>query len=58
VHTCSLDHPQAIAFYEKCGFRPYKRAVEIERDPRLTGLMPRAAARHVPVIGPDDQALA
>lgn len=58
VHTCSLDHPQAIAFYEKSGFRAYKRAVEIVRDPRLTGLMPRAAARHVPVIDPDDQALA
>jgi GNAT superfamily N-acetyltransferase len=58
VHTCSLDHPQAIAFYEASGFRPYKRAVETVRDPRLTGLMPRAAARHVPLIDPDDQALA
>jgi GNAT superfamily N-acetyltransferase len=58
VHTCSLDHPRSIEFYEKSGFRAYRRTVEIDPDPRLVGLMPRDAARHVPLIQPDDQALA
>ena len=25
VHTCSLDHPRALATYERAGFREYKR---------------------------------
>lgn len=24
VHTCSLDHPGALALYQKCGFKIYK----------------------------------
>jgi len=51
LHTCSLDHPRALAFYQKHGFRPYARKVEIAPDPRLTGLLPPDAAPHVPVIG-------
>jgi GNAT superfamily N-acetyltransferase len=51
VHTCTLDHPRALAFYMKAGFTPYKRAVEIADDPRLTGEAPRTAAPHVPIIG-------
>ncbi|MDX2154721.1 MAG: GNAT family N-acetyltransferase [Bryobacteraceae bacterium] len=50
VHTCSLDHPRALSFYIKAGFRPYKRAVEVFDDPRLTGDLPRTAARHIPLI--------
>ncbi|HRE21127.1 MAG TPA: hypothetical protein PKW21_08860 [Rhabdaerophilum sp.] len=50
VHTCSLDHPRALAFYEKAGFRPYKRAVEIFDDPRLDGTLPREVARQIPLI--------
>jgi GNAT superfamily N-acetyltransferase len=50
LHTCTLDHPGAVAFYMRSGFRPYKRAVEVFDDPRLTGLMPREAAPHAPVI--------
>jgi GNAT superfamily N-acetyltransferase len=50
VHTCSLDHPRALGFYIRSGFRPYKRAVEIAEDPRLKGYLPRTAAPHLPVI--------
>lgn len=50
VHTCSLDHPRALQFYIRSGFRPYKRAVEIADDPRLKGHLPLTAAPHVPPI--------
>jgi GNAT superfamily N-acetyltransferase len=50
VHTCSLDHPRALGFYIRSGFRPYKRAVEIAEDPRLKGYLPRSAAPHLPII--------
>jgi GNAT superfamily N-acetyltransferase len=50
LHTCTLDHPAALAFYQRAGFRPFRRQVEIDNDPRLDGAAPRAAARHVPII--------
>jgi GNAT superfamily N-acetyltransferase len=50
VHTCTLDHPAALAFYQRAGFRPFRRQVEIADDPRLDGTVPRSAARHVPII--------
>jgi GNAT superfamily N-acetyltransferase len=50
VHTCTLDHPRALSFYLKAGFAPYKRAIEIADDPRLTGDVPRTAAQHIPLI--------
>lgn len=50
LHTCTLDHPGAVEFYMRSGFRPYKRAIEVLDDPRLTGHMPREAAPHAPVI--------
>src|SRR5579862_6329340 len=50
VHTCTIDHPGALAFYIRSGFRPFKRKIEIADDPRLSGLLPRTAARHVPLI--------
>jgi GNAT superfamily N-acetyltransferase len=52
VHTCHLDHPSALPFYIRMGFRPYKRAIEVMDDPRLVGLLPRDAAPHVPLIVP------
>jgi len=51
VHTCSLDHPSALAFYMRSGFIPYKRAIEVADDPRLLGFLPLEAAPHVPVLG-------
>ncbi len=50
VHTCTLDSPQAMAFYQRSGFVPYRMQVEIDDDPRLTGLLPEDAAPHVPII--------
>lgn len=51
VHTCNFDSQQALAFYVRSGFTPYKQQVEIEDDPRLTGLMPRDVAPHIPLVG-------
>ncbi|MXQ11719.1 GNAT family N-acetyltransferase [Microvirga makkahensis] len=50
VHTCSLDHPAALAFYMRAGFMPYRRAIEVADDPRLQGHLPRDCAPHVPVL--------
>ena len=50
LHTCSFDHPAALAFYQRSGFRPFRRQVEVADDPRLDGTAPRDAARHVPII--------
>lgn len=52
VHTCTNDHPDALAFYLRSGFRAYARRIEVADDPRLTGLAPRTAAAHVPIIEP------
>jgi len=51
VHTCTLDAPEALPFYMRSGFVPYARKVEVYDDPRLTGVLPRAAAPQVPTIG-------
>ena len=50
VHTCTFDSQQALAFYVRSGFVPYKQQVEIEDDPRLSGLLPRDVAPHIPVL--------
>jgi GNAT superfamily N-acetyltransferase len=50
LHTCTYDHPGAVAFYQRSGFRAFRRQIEIEDDPRLDGTLPRSAARHVPII--------
>ncbi len=56
VHTCSLDHPAALAAYRRAGFIPYKRAIERFTDPRLTGILPADAAPQVPLLGTDTSA--
>ncbi len=50
VHTCTLDHPRAVEFYLKSGFRAYERRVEIADDPRLAGQAPLDALPSHPVI--------
>lgn len=50
LHTCNLDHPRALEFYQKAGFNPYKFSIEVSTDPRLTGLLPMDAAPQVPII--------
>jgi GNAT superfamily N-acetyltransferase len=51
VHTCTLDHPAALAAYRRAGFRPYRRAIERFSDPRLLGILPRECAPQIPLIG-------
>lgn len=54
VHTCHFDHPAALGFYQRSGFRPYRLAIEVEDDPRLKGVMRRDAAPHVPLVDQPD----
>lgn len=51
VDTCNLDHPKALAHYQRAGFVPYAQRVVRRPDPRLTGLLPRSAAPHIPLAG-------
>jgi GNAT superfamily N-acetyltransferase len=51
VHTCTLDHPAALAAYRRAGFVPYRRAIEHFPDPRLLGVLPRDCAPQIPLIG-------
>ena len=51
VHTCTLDHPAALAAYRRAGFTPYERAIERFPDPRLLGILPRDCAPQVPLLG-------
>ena len=51
VQTCTLDDPRALGFYLAAGFRVVGRAVEIARDPRLSGHAAAGAAPHHPVVG-------
>ena len=50
VHTCTLDSPQALGFYIRSGFTPYKQQIEIATDPRLTGQLPKTAAPQIPMF--------
>ena len=51
VHTCSLDHPAALAAYRRAGFMPFKRAIERFADPRLLGILPKDCAPQIPLLG-------
>lgn len=51
VHTCTLDHPAALAAYRRAGFKPYRRAVERFADPRLAGILPMDCAPQAAVLG-------
>ncbi len=53
LHTCTFDHPAAVRFYKRAGFDPFKFAIEIADDPRLTGQMPETAGPHVALIRPE-----
>lgn len=50
VHTCTLDHPGALAFYRRSGFTVFKRGIEVDDDPRLTGELRADAVGHHPII--------
>ncbi|MEF2553376.1 GNAT family N-acetyltransferase [Aurantimonas sp. A2-1-M11] len=50
LHTNTMDHPRAMAFYRRSGFTPVRQMVEIADDPRLTGLFAPDAAPHLPIF--------
>ncbi|WP_275791145.1 GNAT family N-acetyltransferase [Pararhizobium gei] len=52
LHTCTLDSPQALAFYVRSGFTPFRRQIEVLDDPRLSKQSQRHLAPHVPIIVP------
>lgn len=45
LHTCNLDHPRAIASYQRSGFVPFKQETVLIDDPRLDGTMPAGTGR-------------
>lgn len=49
LHTCTEDHPNALALYQHLGFEVYAREAEWLPDPRVRGLLPRDAGPHVPL---------
>lgn len=50
LHTCTLDSPQAMAFYRRSGFVPVAQKIEIADDPRISCGYDRALGPHVPII--------
>lgn len=50
VHTCTLDHPGALGFYTRSGFRPVRQEIEIMPDPRASGIYPADAAPQIPAL--------
>lgn len=40
VHTCTLDHPNALPFYQRAGFEVFDQKIEIIDDPRARGIIP------------------
>jgi GNAT superfamily N-acetyltransferase len=50
LHTCTFDHPAALAFYMRSGIVPFRRQIEIADDPRLDGTLAREEAPQVPII--------
>ncbi|QBF33122.1 GNAT family N-acetyltransferase [Thalassococcus sp. S3] len=50
VHTCTLDSPGALAFYQRSGFVPVRQEIEIADDPRCTGILPESAGPHAPIF--------
>lgn len=49
LHTCTFDSPHALTFYQRQGFKAFKQKIELGPDPRLTGVLPRDAAPHIPL---------
>jgi GNAT superfamily N-acetyltransferase len=50
LSTCTFDHPAALTFYLRSGFRPCRRQIHVADDPRLAGAASPTAAMHVPII--------
>jgi len=52
LHSCTIDSPQALGFYQRSGFLPVRQQIEIADDPRLTMGYDRTLAPHVPIFDP------
>ncbi len=50
LHTCTGDSPQALQFYLRSGFKPFKRSIEVADDPRFKGVLDPSCAPHVPLL--------
>ena len=50
VNTCTLDHPKALALYQRAGFVPVRQVARITDDPRVTGVIPPNAAPQHPIV--------
>ncbi|MER0238167.1 GNAT family N-acetyltransferase [Fulvimarina sp. MAC8] len=50
LHTNTNDHPRAMRFYRRFGFRPERQFLELTDDPRLIGLYDESAAPRVPIF--------
>jgi GNAT superfamily N-acetyltransferase len=50
LHTCTLDHPSALDFYQRSGFQPFRFEVEVLEDPRPSGIVRKDAAAHIPLL--------
>jgi len=55
VHTCTLDSPQALGFYRRSGFTPYRQNIEVADDPRVVHGYSRTLAPHVPIYDADSK---
>ena len=61
-HTCSFDHPKALPFYQRSGFKPYQVMVEVHRDrgpvegDAHRPALPRSQAGDLDVHGPQSPA--
>ena len=51
VHTCTLDHPAALAAYVRAGFTSRARAIERFADPRAVGILPPDCAPQIALLG-------
>lgn len=50
VHTCTIDHQGAVEFYQRSGYKIFKRSIEVDDDPRLAGKMRLDSVPHHPVV--------
>jgi hypothetical protein len=53
LHTCTLDHPNALPFYLGRGFQAYNRTFGAYNDSRLSGCLVKVSDARIPVIHPD-----
>ncbi len=51
VDTCTLDHPKALALYQRFGFVPVRQVAKTIDDPRLSGLIPPHLEPRLPLPG-------